>query len=205
MYKIIKHLFDCKGVVNVSSKDEYEVQSGVFASVYINFKSTLSDCYTRQKISRVISQNVDSSTDFVCGIESGGSYYAAAVADLLNKKLVFFRKSKKQYNIKNRFAGMLPQKGERVTLIDDVMSSGNTLAKAVNYLKNMECNVDIVVIFSYCWERQIASNLGIKVIALSNSNELVKYGLNHKLITKSNAQLIADYVKREESRLYRKD
>lgn len=205
MNQIIKILYECENVINVSNQDDFEVQPGVYSSVYVNFKSTLSDPKTRKTISRLIAKNTNKSCESICGIESGGSYYAAAVADLLNTKLIFFRKSKKQYNIKNRFAGTLPKKGERVTLIDDVMSSGNTLAKVVNYLKDIGCSVDAIVIFSYCWEQQIASNLGIKVKALSTSNELVKYGLNHKLISKNNAYLINDYVKREESRLYRKD
>ena len=42
MQKIIKYLFVCKNVVNISDINEFEVQPGVFSSVYINFKSTLS-------------------------------------------------------------------------------------------------------------------------------------------------------------------
>lgn len=203
MKEIIKQLFNCKNVVNISDTDEFEVQPGVFSSVYINFKSTLSDYRVRQSISKIISQEVKNNPDYVCGIESGGSYYAASVADTLDKKLILFRKSKKGYNIKNRFAGSVPKKGERVTVIDDVMSSGNTLAEAVNAFKELGCKVDVAVIFSYCWEKQIASNLGVDIITLSNSKELVQYGLDIGVISPKNAALIDEYVKREERRLYR--
>ena len=203
MQKVIEYLFNCKGVVNVSDDDIFEVQPGVYSSIYVNFKATLSDAKTRQSISKIVSQEIGNDCDYICGIESGGSYYAASIADSLNKKLILFRKNRKKYNIKNRFAGTLPNPGDRVIVVDDVMSSGNTIARAVNCLKNMGCKVDVAVIFSYCWEDVIAKNLHIDIKAISNAVELIKYGLEKNAISEKNAQLIYEYINREETRVYR--
>ena len=83
------------------------------------------------------------------------------------------------------------------------MSSGNTIARAVNCLKNMGCKVDVAVIFSYCWEDVIAKNLHIDIKAISNAVELIKYGLEKNAISEKNAQLIYEYINREETRVYR--
>lgn len=202
MSKILEYLFNCNGVINVSDDDVFEVQSGVYSSIYVNFKATLSDSKTRQAISRIVAQKIVNNCDYICGIESGGSYYAASVADLLNKKLILFRKNKKKYNIKNRFAGTLPSQGDHVVVVDDVMSSGNTIARAINPLRNMGCKVDAVVIFSYSWEDVIAKNMHVDIKVISTALELIKYGLEKKAISEKNAQLIYEYIKREKTRVY---
>ena len=41
VYEIIKLFYATPGVVNLSDKDDFEPQPGVFASVYINLKTPL--------------------------------------------------------------------------------------------------------------------------------------------------------------------
>jgi orotate phosphoribosyltransferase len=199
--EIIKLFYDTPGVVNLSDKDDFEPQPGVFASVYINLKTPLFYPDVRKRLAKLLAENIDRDVDYICGIESGGSYYASSVGDLLNKKVLLFRKEKKQYNVKNNFVGSLPQKGDKVVIVDDVISSGNTISKAVKKLKGTGCKVKAVILFSYGWERQITKNLGIELKVLSNATELIDYGLSIKRMSFHNAQIIRDFVKREEKRL----
>lgn len=199
--KVIKIFFDTPGIVNVSDKDDFEPQPGVFASIYINLKTPLLYPQTRNKLAHIISQKVGNGVDYICGIESGGSYYASAVADIKNKKIILFRKEKKKYNIRNHFVGNLPQRGNRVLIIDDVISSGNTISKAVFKLQEIGCTVEVITLFSYCWDKQIAANLGIKITSLSNATELIEYGLAKKRLSKHNVKIIRVFIKRERSRL----
>jgi orotate phosphoribosyltransferase len=199
--KVIEIFFATPNVVNVSNKDDFEPQPGVFASIYINLKTPLSYPKVRNKLALFVSQHIKDNADYICGIESGGSYYAAAVADILYKKIILFRKGRKKYNIKNHFVGNLPQKDDKVIIVDDVISSGNTISKAVYQLQNIGCKVKVITLFSYCWDQQIAKNLNIKIITLSNAEELIEYGLAKKRLSTYNAQIIRDFIKREESRL----
>lgn len=201
MNKIISTLFETPNVVNLSERAEYEVQPGVLSPVYINFKAALAVAESRRTIAKEMTEATPLGIDFIAGIESGGSYYAAAVADNRNAGLVLCRKDIKQYNIKNRYAGQLPKEGDSVLLVDDVMSSGNTVAPVVNELTERGCKIDILVGFSYCWEQTIAQNLGVRIVALSNSNDLIEYGQELGLVSEKHAELINDYVRSEESRL----
>jgi len=199
--KIIKILFSTPGVVNISDKDDFEPQPGVFSSIYINLKTPLFYPKVRKELATFVSKYIGENVDYICGIESGGSYYASAVADLTNKKIILYRKERKKYNIKNNFVGNLPKNGDSVVIVDDVISSGNTISSAVQQLKNTGCKVEAIILFSYCWDRQVAKNLNIKITTLSNAKELIKLGLINGRISAHNAQIIQDFIKREESRL----
>ena len=86
---------------------------------------------------------------------------------------MLFRKERKQYNIKNHFVGNLPEKGDSIVVIDDVIDSGNTISKPVSQLKEIGCKVRAVILFSYWWNKQISRNLDIDITVLSNIEELI--------------------------------
>lgn len=200
--RIIKILFDTPGVVNLSDSDEYEVQPGVYSSVYINLKAAVSNPSSRIKIAKYLAERVANlGVDYVCGMELGGCYFASHVADALNAELLFYRKSDKKYNIKNCFAGNVPRPDSHVLIVDDVLSSGNTIQRVVRELTEIGCVVTSVSIFSYCWDEEIAHNLKVSVDSLSNAEDLIRYGEENSLIKAKNIRLIKEYVAREEARL----
>jgi orotate phosphoribosyltransferase len=199
---VAKILFETPGVVNLSDRDEYEVQPDVYSSVYVNLKSLASNYLSRIEVAKALAVKFDAaSVDYVCGMELGGCYFASHVADLFGADLFFYRKGDKKYNIKNCFAGNIPTPGSRVVLIDDVLSSGNTIARAVRELTEIGCTVNVVCIFSYCWDKQIATNLNVPVSSLATADHLIEYGTTHNLMTNHNTQLIREYIEREENRL----
>ncbi len=202
--RIIEILFNSPKVVNLSKTPNIEVQPGVFSPVYINLKSLLSVPKNRKVVVRSLVKLPLGDIDNICGIESGGSYFASAVADSLNKGLILFRKNEKKYNIKNRFAGELPKKGSRILVVDDVISSGNTLAEAVTNLKENGYKVEVAVIFSYCWEKEIEKNLKTKIHVLSTARELIEVGALNRKLKKGNINHIEGYIKNEELRVYKK-
>lgn len=198
---IIPTLFETPGATNFSHEADFEVQPGVFSPVYINFKAALAVAKSRKAIAESLTEAVSSPVTHVVGIESGGSYYASAVADNCDASLVLCRKDKKQYNIKNRFAGVLPEAGDSVLIVDDVMSSGNTLAPAVSEFTSRGCDVEVLVGFSYCWEDEIAKNLGVRVVALSTAEELISYGKEQAVVDDTHERLIREYIENEQDRL----
>lgn len=203
-FQIIKTLFETPGVVNLSDKDDFEVQPDVYSSVYINLKSLASSYKSRIIAGEALAAKAkDFAPDYIGGMELGGCYFASNVADRLAKELFFYRKSDKKYNIKNCFAGNIPRAGSNVVIVDDVLSSGNTVARGVRELKELGCKVAVVCVFSYCWDQRISENLGASVSSLSNAEGLMSYGTENGLMTRHNVQLINEYIAREESRLVR--
>lgn len=134
-------------------------------------------------------------------MEIGGCYFASSVADVLDKDLLFCRKEDKKYNIKTCFAGNEPKPGSRVIIIDDVLSSGNTIVRGIDKLHAKGCEVYVICIFSYCWETEISKRLGVQVASLCDAEDLIAQGVKRGEMSQHNVQLIREYVVREEQRL----
>lgn len=194
-------LYKTTGVISFSNDADIEVQPGIFSPLYINLKSPLFSHKSRIQLSKALASKIGNDANLICGIESGGSYYASCVADILKKKLIFFRKEVKKYNIKNYFVGNPPKQGETVVIVDDVISSGYTLSKVVNELKKIGCKIKAIIIFSYSLDQKISHKIGIEINSLTNVNELIEYGLRNKLMTKEISELIKNQVQKEKKRV----
>lgn len=130
-YLVEAALLRAPGVVNYSKEDPIEVKPGILSPIYVNLKNTLPDYNTRHLIVRKLTELVGDDPDYICGMESGGTYYASAVADLLLKPVVLFRKANKNYADHKRICGPTPKKNCLVAIIDDVFATGLTISEAV--------------------------------------------------------------------------
>ena len=189
-YDIENLLFRTKGVVNFNAKDYIEVQPGITSPLLINVKLTLNDVETRQKLAQELAKRVDPKSACVCGIESGGSYYASAVADILQKPLVLFRKKAKLYGAGDRFVGSLPPtKNGLVSIIDDVIAGGRISTANNDCLRIKGYRSELIVIYSYL-PKMVGPMAKIKVSALSDINTLCKVGLKNLFFTQKDVDLI---------------
>lgn len=193
--------FSLKEVVNFSPQKFFEVKPNRFSPLFIKIKTTLSDVKTRTEIARVLSQYIDSKVDCICGIESGGSYYASIVADKLKKPLILFRKHEKQYAEGGKIVGKIPFKNSTVAIIDDVVVSGLTLSPAINYLRDLGCKIKIFTIFSYGLDQYVEKRLKTKIISITNLNDLLSNGVLKGFFTKKDVDLISQFVYKQKSKL----
>lgn len=183
-------LFETKGVVNFDPKNYTEVQPGIKVPLMVNIKSTLNNFNVRSRIVEKLLKRVDSKTICICGIESGGSYYASAVADILKKPLVLFRKKGKGYGAGERFVGTVPDaKDGLVTVIDDVIARGVISTGATKVLMAKGYRVEVITIFSFLPKMEGVMSK-IKVAYLSDINNLLAVGRELNFFTESDIRLI---------------
>lgn len=188
--KIAHLLFKTKGVVNIDTNKYIEVQPGIMSPMIINIKETLKNTDVRRRLAEELAKRVNSQSVCVCGIESGGSYYAAAVADILQKSLVLFRKEPKPYGIGGHFVGLLPEeKGGLVTMIDDVLAGGMISTKNNKTLSENGYRSELVVIYSYL-PKMIGPMAKVKVSALVDTNSLCETGLELNRFNKNDVKMI---------------
>jgi len=189
-YLIENLLFNVPGVVNYNTKKYIEVQPGVMTPLVINIKETLNDYAVRFKITKALAELVNLKSICICGIESGGSYYASAVADILKKPLVLFRKGFKGYGLNQRFVGALSKnKNGIVTVIDDVIGEGKISTAAVTELKRAGYGAEVCAIFSYLPEMKLFMSK-IKIAYLSDINGLCQVGMAKKFFSENDVKLI---------------
>ncbi len=183
-------LFNTPDVILYDTKKYIEVQPGVMTPLVVNIKATLKDFKVRSKIAKELAKQISPRSICICGIESGGSYYASIVADLLRKPLVLFRKKSKEYGLGQRLVGELPSvKNGLVTIIDDVIGEGKISTDNSEELMRLGYQVEICSIYSYLPEMKEFMST-IKIVPLSNINGLCQVGFKNGFFSKKDVKLI---------------
>jgi len=91
--------------------------------------------------------------DIIAGTSTAGIPHATILADLLNKPLIYIRDKPKDHGLKNQIEGLDADKdldGKKVIVIEDLISTGGSSAKAVQAVRDAKGKVEYCLsIFSY--------------------------------------------------------
>lgn len=168
-----------------------------YTPIFMDLKKVLSDYETRKLLATQLTNNIDNKIQYICGMESGGSYFASIIADTLNKPLGFLRaKDKKYKNVDKfkRFAGKLPPPNSKILIVDDVFATGLTIQDAITYFRQYDIEIELSVIFSYGKEEELAKKLGIKINALTNFEKLGVEAVKKGLLTENDIISINSHI-----------
>lgn len=190
-------LVSSPGVVNYNPLKFFEVQPGRKTPLFINIRNTLSNVILRKTISDSLVSCLSPETDLICGIESGGSFYASVTAERLNTPLVLFRKKNKTYAEEGRFVGTVPSNGKKAVIIDDVLVFGASVEPAVDILKNLGYQVDILAIFSYGHDDYVKKRLSVNVSSITNINNLLTSALDQKVLSSKDVNSLKDFISQQ--------
>ena len=94
-------------------------------------------------------ENELESIDAVAGVATAGIPYAALIADELDLPMAYVRSSAKKHGTENKVEGRV-EAGQRVLVIEDLISTGGSSLVAVDTLRNSGCRVNTVcAVFTY--------------------------------------------------------
>lgn len=187
-------ILNTPGIVNYNRNSFFEVKPGVFSPIYINLKSALNFPHVRKAVVENIARVIDETHDYLCGIESGGSYYAFGAADVLAKPAILLRKSAKLYGEGGRIVGNRPPRASSVALIDDTLAQGRMLTEAVAWLRQMDCEVKYYCIFSYGLDQYLEKFLNVKITSLVQFQDICTVGKNKGIFNQSDVDFLGKYV-----------
>lgn len=139
-----------------------------------------------------IAENID--YDVVAGIETSGIVHASYLGCMLGKPIAYVRKKPKGHGTRILVEGLVEDR--RVLLVDDVVTTGNTL---INAVKSIEaCGGRVVatlVIIDRCEgavERM--ARHGIKLYYLYTSEKIIEYLFSHGLINVEYYKRVKEYM-----------
>lgn len=187
-------LLEIPQVVNYSPRKGIEVKPGIISPIYINLKYTLLYPHIRHKIIEKFSVFIDDGIDILCGIESGGTYFASAVADQLLKPIIFYRRVAKTYGENRHIIGNLPPLGSIIGVIDDVLATGLTISEVAGYFKKLGYKVKFYTVFSYGYEKEIGEALDVEIKSLSNFDSLAILAKKKGLFSNHDMEFLKDHV-----------
>ena len=162
----------------------YTLKSKELSKYYFNIKNLISYPKVLKEIGDAIYQQLDD-FDIICAIPHGSMPLVSYISTTYNKKMIFIRDSVKTYGTKNQIEGEY-NKNDKCVILDDVITSGNSLQDVFNVLKNQ---INIVQVFTVIDRQQLCTLLPFKVDSLLTKTDIVRYRLM-KISQEKNSRLI---------------
>ncbi|MCX6250408.1 MAG: orotate phosphoribosyltransferase [Bacteroidetes bacterium] len=138
--------------VKLSPKDLFTWASGIKSPIYCDNRITLSypniRRFIKDNFTKIVADKMGSA-EIIAGVATGGIAQGALVAQELNLPFAYVRTSKKDHGLTNLIEGRI-EPGQRVVVVEDLISTGKSSLEVVNALKEAGCVVlGMIAIFTY--------------------------------------------------------
>ncbi|WP_125767793.1 orotate phosphoribosyltransferase [Companilactobacillus furfuricola] len=148
---IASHLLKIKAV-KLSPKEPFTWISGIKSPIYTDNRMTIAYPEFRQQIAQDLADLIKENypeANVISGVATAGIPHAAGVANILNLPMNYVRSKPKGHGTKRQIEGRL-QKGDKVVVIDDLISTGGSVLEAVDVVRNAGAEVvGTAAIFTY--------------------------------------------------------
>jgi len=187
--KVAEFLLQIKAI-KLQPANPFTWASGWKSPIYCDNRKTLSyptiRTFIRQSYADVILDKFGK-PDVIAGVATGGIAQGALVAQELGLPFVYVRTSPKAHGLGNQIEGDF-EAGQKVVVIEDLISTGGSSLQAVSALRAAGCEVKgLVAIFSYGFEvaKENFTNAKCPFETLTNYDYLMTQAVKHDYITES--------------------
>ena len=174
--------------------------SGWNSPIYTDNRKTLSypdlRNFIKIELCRVIMENFET-PDAVAGVATGAIAQGALVADELGLPYVYVRSTPKDHGLENLIEGNL-KPGQKVVVVEDLVSTGGSSLKAVEAIRNAGCEVvGMVAIFTYGFPVAVKrfNDAGVQLITLSNYNSMLEAAVATNYIKDADLETLKEWRK----------
>lgn len=165
--------------------------SGWNSPIYCDNRITLSYPKVRTAIKNGLASAVQAywgDVDLIAGVATAGIPQGALVADWLELPFCYVRPEPKKHGMGNQIEGATIKPGQKVVLIEDLVSTGGSSLKAVHALREAGANVlGMVAIFTYGFEiaKKNFADKNLSFYTLSDYETLIGEAMEKKYISES--------------------
>ena len=184
--KIAEQLLTIRAVF-LQPDDPFTWSSGIKSPIYCDNRLTLSYPEIRQTIAdglaQLIKQNFKDA-EVVAGTATAGIPHAAFISDRLNLPMCYVRSKAKEHGKGKQIEGLV-RAGQKVVVVEDLISTGGSAINAVKALREAGAEVlGVVSIFTYNLPlgNENLQNNGIKSVSLCDFDTLVKVAIQKGFI-----------------------
>lgn len=194
---VAKKLLEIKAVF-LSPEDPFTWASGIKSPIYCDNRLILSYPKVRDIVEEAfisLIQKEFNVVDCIVGTATAGIGHAAIIAALMNKPMAYVRGSAKGHGRQNLIEGKI-NKGDKVVVIEDLISTGGSSIECVEALQNEGIEVlGVCAIFTYGMEKSINNfkEKGIPLFTLTNLDELLEIASKEEYIAQTDIERIKQF------------
>ena len=127
---------------------QFKLRSGKLATSYFDKYQFESIPDLLKPVSQLMSAMVPRSVEVLAALELGGVPIGTSMSAALNLPVVFVRKSRKEYGTCRQVEGVGVE-GKRVCIVEDVITSGGSVLRAIDALR--DGGADVTDVLSVVW------------------------------------------------------
>ncbi|WP_338451996.1 orotate phosphoribosyltransferase [Niallia oryzisoli] len=196
---IAESLLEIKAV-SLSPNEPFTWASGIKSPIYCDNRLTLSYPQIRRKIAAGLAGIIKEQfqgTELVAGTATAGIPHAAWVSEELNLPMCYVRSKAKGHGKGNQIEGKA-EKGQKVVVVEDLISTGGSVITAVDALREAGCDVlGVVSIFTYQLEKgfELLRESNITAYSLTDFSTLVEVASEKGYIEQKDLEKLLEWRK----------
>lgn len=186
------------GAVFLRPRQPFTWASGIKSPIYCDNRLTLTAPQVRTSVEeglkKVIEENYPD-VEVLMGTSTAGIAHAAITAHLMGLPMGYVRSGAKDHGRANQIEGKL-EKGQRVVVVEDLISTGGSVLEVVNVLREAGAKVlGVASIFTYGMKKGLErlAAADVKNVSLSNLDALVKTAAEEGYIEKADCERILKF------------
>ncbi|WP_162341987.1 orotate phosphoribosyltransferase [Cyclobacterium salsum] len=184
---IAKKLLEIKAI-KLSPKKPFSWASGWKSPIYCDNRLSLSYPEVRTLIQEKLTKAIQThflNVEVVAGVATAGIPQGVLIADKLNLPFVYVRSKPKDHGMENMIEGKITP-GQKVVVVEDLVSTGGSSLKAVQDLRNAGFEVlGMVAIFTYGFDiaAQNFAKEKVKLVCLSDYASMLPQALEQGYVS----------------------
>lgn len=186
--------------IKLQPENPFTWASGWNSPIYTDNRITLSypevRSFIKVELCRIIEERFPEA-NAVAGVATGAIAQGALVADTLSLPYVYVRSSPKDHGLENLIEGNL-KPGQKVVVVEDLISTGGSSLKAVQAIRNAGCEVvGMVAMFSYGFPvaEKAFKEANVELVTLSNYNAMLEVALATNYIHADDVETLKEWRK----------
>ena len=184
--------------IKLSPQQPFTWASGWKSPIYCDNRRVLSFPFIRDFIKSEMCNLVFEQfpqADILVGVATAGIPWGAMVADQLKLPFIYVRPKPKEHGLGNQIEGFY-EKGKKVVVIEDLISTGKSSLEVVEVLRKAEVEVvGMVSIFTYGFEVATLAfkNAGIEYKSLTNYATLIELAVEKGIVTQNEENTLLNW------------
>jgi orotate phosphoribosyltransferase len=184
--------------LQINLQKPYVWASGWNSPVYCDNRKVLSFPFVRDFVKSELANMVLEHfpyADVIAGVATAGIPHGVMAADLLKLPFIYVRSKPKEHGMGNQIEGVL-EKGQKVVVIEDLVSTGKSSLQVVDVLKEQGAEVvGMCALFTYGFPvaDEAFAKAGVPLHTISNYAALMEVAEELKIVASEHKDILAQW------------